>query len=118
MREAAQLSGAAVLRAAEEHPNDPARRVALVRAAGPLRLGRILLAQGTVAPRRLAAALVAQKASRLRIGEELMAAGHLEAREVAEGLWLQHKLVAAALALMAASAREVAPAPRLVRGAR
>jgi hypothetical protein len=83
--------------------------------ADSLRLGQILVAQGLVAPRRLEAALDAQKATQRRIGAELVAAGHIDAREVAQALWLQHKLAAAAreLAARLADVEAISP-PRLI----
>ncbi len=102
----------AVRRSLAEHPADAAGRLACVRAA--IRFGQVLLAQGLVAPRRLEVALESQKSSGRRVGEELVAEGHISAREVAEALWLQHKLAAAALALLLLPPRE-ASAPRLVR---
>ena len=108
---AARATGDAVRRSLAEKPDDVAGRLARVRDA--IRFGRILLAQGVLAPRRLEAALASQKASGRRIGEELVAEGHISAREVAEALWLQHKLTACTLALILLPPREAA-APRLV----
>lgn len=102
-------------RSLADRPDDATGRLAILRTEGGLRFGRVLLAQGLVAPRRLEAALEAQKASGRRIGEELVAEGLIAAREVAEALWLQHKLVAAAHALFAAEAARIATTPRLVR---
>lgn len=102
-------------RSLAERPDDAMGRLAILRTEGGLRFGRVLLAQGLVAPRRLEAALEAQKASGRRIGEELAAEGLIAAREVAEALWLQHKLVAAALAIFATEAARAAATPRLVR---
>jgi len=112
LSDAARIAGEAVRRSLAERPDDAGGRLACVRAA--MRFGRILLAQGLVAPRRLELALESQKSSGRRIGEELVAEGHISAREVAEALWLQHKLAAAALALLLLAPRE-ASAPRLVR---
>ena len=106
-REAADAVG----RSLAERPDDAAGRLACVRAA--MRFGQVLLAQGLVAPRRLEVALESQKSSGRRIGEELVAEGHISAREVAEALWLQHKLAACTLALILLPPREAA-APRLV----
>lgn len=117
--DAVRLSDATVRHAAKEEPENQARRLDFVRSAGPLRIGQILLAQGLVAPRRLEEAIEAQKDSKRKVGEELVAGGHLVVREVAEALWLQHKLVATALALvMAEPSREAAPVARLILGAR
>ena len=102
-------------RSLADRPDDATGRLAILRTEGGLRFGRVLIAQGLVAPRRLEAALEAQKASGRRIGEELVAEGLITAREVAEALWLQHKLVAAAHALFAAEAARIATTPRLVR---
>ena len=109
--ETARAAAEAVRRSLAEKPDDASGRLACVRAQ--LRFGRILLAQGVVAPRRLEAALQSQRASGRRIGEELAAEGQISAREVAEALWLQHKLAAAVLALILLPPREAA-APRLV----
>lgn len=109
------LTSDAVRVSLAQRPEDASARLALVRAAGPLRFGQILIAQGVVAPRRLEAALEAQKSTGRRIGEELVAGGHIAAREVAEALWLQHKLVAAAAALLVAEAAREAASPRLVQ---
>ena len=109
---AARAAGDAVRRSLAQKPDDVAGRLACVRDA--IRFGRILLAQGVLAPRRLEAALASQKTSGRRIGEELVAEGHISAREVAEALWLQHKLAACTLALILLPTREAA-APRLVR---
>jgi len=109
--QAARGAGEAVRRSLAEKPDDASGRLACLRAE--FRFGRILLAQGLVAPRRLEAALESQKASGRRIGEELVAEGQISAREVAEALWLQHKLAAAGLALLLLPARETA-SPRLV----
>jgi hypothetical protein len=99
-----------------ERADDSAGRLAIVRATGALRFGELLVAQGVVAPRRLEAALEAQKQSGRRIGEELVAQGHIAAREVAEALWLQHKLNAAAAALGAiVGAMAADPKLRLVQ---
>lgn len=109
------LASDAVRVSLAEHPDDASGRIALVRGAGPLRFGQVLVAQGVLAPRRLEAALEAQKASKRRIGEELVAGAHITAKEVAEALWLQHKLCAAALALIVAEAERIAASPRLVQ---
>lgn len=109
------LAADAVRVSLAQRPEDASARLALVRGSGPLCFGQVLVAQGVVAPRRLEAALEAQKSSGRRIGEELVADGHIAAREVAEALWLQHKLVAAALALILAEAAREAASPRLVR---
>jgi hypothetical protein len=109
------LASDAVRVSLAERPEDASGRLALVRNAGPLRFGQVLVAQGVLAPRRLEAALEAQKSSRRRIGEELVAAGHITAKEVAEALWLQHKIAAATLALIVSEAERAAASPRLVR---
>ena len=109
------LASDAVRVSLAQSPEDASTRLALVRATGPLRFGEILLAQGVVAPRRLEAALEAQKSSGRRVGEELVAGGQIAAREVAEALWLQHKLVAAAAAVLVAEATREAASPRLMR---
>jgi hypothetical protein len=109
------LASDAVRVSLAERPEDASGRLARVRNAGPLRFGQVLVAQGVLAPRRLEDALEAQKASRRRIGEELVAAGHITAKEVAEALWLQHKIAAATLALIVSEAERAAASPRLVR---
>lgn len=114
----AQAAGDAiegVRRSLAERPDDVAGRLACVRAG--MRFGQVLLAQGLVAPRRLEVALESQKSSGRRIGEELVAGGHISAREVAETLWLQHKLAAAGLALLLLARRETSAA-RLMRSGR
>ena len=114
MAEAASNAGDAVRASLAEPAGDAAGRLASVRSA--IRFGQVLLAQGLVASRRLEAALEAQKSSGRRLGEELAAAGHTTPREVAEALWLQHKLAAVVLALLLLPARETS-ATRLLRSA-
>jgi hypothetical protein len=116
VREAVAASQEPLRRAEAESPGDAARRAQAVRETGVLRLGAILVAQGVVGPRRLEAALEAQPSTKRRIGAELVAAGLVDAHEVAMALWLQHKLIAAALALATAAA-EAQAAPRLLRAA-
>ena len=116
LREAMVACEEPLRRAEAKSPGDAVRRLEAVRETGVLRLGAILVAQGVVAPRRLEAALEAQASTKRRIGAQLVAAGHLDAREVAMALWLQHKLIAAALALATAAA-EAQATPRLLRAA-
>ena len=111
---ALRACGKVLARSLAEQPEDASGRLAIVRASGALRFGKVLVAQGLVAPRRLEAALAAQQASGRRVGEELVAEGQIAPREVAEALWLQHKLLAATLALFTAEATRVVSSPRLV----
>jgi len=114
LRDALRASEAAVRRIPADAPEPAARGVERIRAGGCLRLGGILVAQGLVGPRRLQDALEAQCSTGRRIGAELVACRQLAAREVAEALWLQHKLVASAAALAAAWAAAEPGVVRLV----
>lgn len=65
---------------------------------GRLRLGEILVATGHISRSQLDAALERQRRSGRKLGEELLSGGDVDADQLAAGLRLQDRLVAAALA--------------------
>ena len=66
---------------------------------GHFALGHILVANGEITPAQLEEALHRQAHSGKRLGEELVCAGHASKKQIDEGLQLQRKIIAYALAL-------------------
>lgn len=74
------------------------RRQGKAAGVGEFALGQILVADGQITPHQLECALRRQAATGRRLGEELIQAGHANLSQVENGLLLQRKLVAYALA--------------------
>lgn len=75
------------------------RQTGVAPVSGKFALGNVLVANGQITRSQLEDALLRQVTSGRRLGEELITAGHASKNQVDEGLFLQRKLIAYALAV-------------------